>query len=117
MLESFIYEHSNVKFEFFVLTSSNVGKKFVEDYGYKFSCIDLYNEDYNITRYNCFNWSSKEEFELFIEIQKQIIDKYNLEFEHTLNLPILFEHSSPKPSHPIYWNEGELKQWKALRRR
>lgn len=116
-LIDFININSDIKFEFFVISSSEIGFNSIKNNGFEVSCIDLYNSDYNILEYNKIFWTSYEEYKLFYDVLTDLVESNNLAFKNTLNLPILFEHSSPKPSHPIYWNENPLVGWKALRSR
>ena len=117
MLSEVISENPEVEFEFFVLSSSVHGKEKIEKQGLKFNCIDLYTDEYSIIEYNTIDWVSRSEFDMFVDTLDKIVKDNEIGFEHTMNLPILFDHSSPKPSHPIYWNGNKKKNWVALRLR
>ena len=117
ILAEVVNEHPEVGFEFFVLSSSIHGKNNIEKQGIKFNCVDLYTDDYSILEYNTVDWVSKADFDMFIDTLTKIVEDKEIGFEHTMNLPILFDHSSPKPSHPIYWNGNNTKNWVALRTR
>ncbi len=117
-LSEVIQENENVNFEFFVLVSSIHGKNKVENQvELIFNCIDLYTDEHSILEFNNVDWISEDEFKMVMRILNEIVLENNIQFDHTMNLPILFEHSSPKPSHPIYWMQNENKGWKALRMR
>ncbi len=118
-LSEVISSHPDVHFEFFILSSSEKGQDSIKTEGYNFSCIDLYTSEFDILVYNDIDWNNKNEFNIFLKNINKTVKKFGIDFEHTLNLPVLFDYSSPKPSHPVYWNSNNssVNIFKPLRRR